>query len=185
MKNKILVVVLVLFFCSVFVSSGLADLYIINDKEGKNVCITNINTEISKYQALGYELILIPPSNLKLTFLPTLKEGEIMQTGAAEAKETEIMQSPGEKIKIVDWTNYIDGNYYYVEGILKNVSKVKVKYAQVIVIAYDSAKKLVTLKESYANPYDLAPGQEATFRVMIKYNSRIEGFGLRVNWKED
>jgi len=168
MKNRILLLVLVVFLSLVFVSSGFANLYIINDLEGKNVCITNINALIAEYRELGYTLILVKYSNLKLK--------------ASGAKETEITQT-GADIQIVDWTSYLDGNYYYVEGILKNVSKVKVEYVQVKVIAYDSSKKLVTLKESYANPYDLAPGQEATFKVMVKHNSRIDTFGLRVDWK--
>jgi len=169
MKNKILLLVLVLFLSLIFVSSGFANLYIINDKEGKNVCITNIDSIISKYRELGYTLILVKYSNLKLK--------------VSEAKETEIIQT-GADIQIVDWTSYLDGNYYYIEGILKNISSNSLKYVQVKTIAYDSAKKLVTLKESYANPYDLAPGQEATFKIMVKYNSRIKNFELKVNWQD-
>lgn len=179
MKNRILLAILVLFFSLIFCSSVFADLYIINDKEGKNVCITNINTLISKYRELGYELILVPASNLLLTFLPTLKEGEI--------KETEIKQDPEVDIqgdiKIIDWVSRIDGNYYYIEGILKNVGKSKVEYIQVKAIAYDSNKKLVTLKRGYSNPADLDPGKEADFKIMIKYNAKIKNFELKLDWK--
>ncbi|MBA7514250.1 hypothetical protein ES705_06275 [subsurface metagenome] len=181
MRSKILLVALVLFLGLIFVSSGLAELYIINDKEGKNVCITNITLEISKYRELGYELILVPPSNLKLTFLPTLKEGEIKGT---EIVQDTGVQDTGADIQIVDWTNYVDGNYYYVEGLLRNTGRDEVKYIQITAVAYDKSKKLVTLKRSYANPADLKPGQEATFKVMIKYSSRIEDFDLRINWKD-
>lgn len=181
MKSKFLVVVLVLFLSSIFTISGLADLYIINDKEGKNVCITNLDILISKYQALGYELILIPPSNLKLTFLPALKEGEIKGT---ETLQDTGVQDTGTDIQIVDWTNYVEGNYYYVEGLLRNTGRDEVEYIQITAVAYDKSKKLVTLKRSYANPPDLKPGQEATFKVMIKYSSRIADFELRVSWKD-
>ncbi|GAH96513.1 unnamed protein product, partial [marine sediment metagenome] len=57
----------------------------------------------------------------------------------------------------LDWVSRLDGNYYYIEGILKNVGKSKVKYIQVKAIAYDSNKKLVTLKRGYSNPADLDP----------------------------
>ena len=170
MRSKILSLVLILFLSLIFCSSGFADLYIINDKEGKNVCITNISTLITKYRELGYTLILVKYSNLKLK--------------ASEAKETEIIQT-GADIQIVDWTNYIDGNYHYVEGLLRNTGRDEVRYIQITALAYDKSKKLVTLKRTYANPADLNPGQEATFKIMIKYNSRIDNFGLRVNWKED
>ncbi len=180
MRNKIILLILVVLLSSIFAISGLAALYIVNDLEGKNVCITNLDILISKYQALGYELILIPPSNLKLTFLPAL-EGEIEGT---EIKQDTGIQDTGANIQIVDWTNYVDGNYYYVEGLLKNTGRDEVKYIQITVVAYDKSKKLVTLKRTYANPADLKPGQEAVFKTMIKYNSRIEDFQLRVNWKD-
>jgi len=171
MKNRILLLVLVLFFSLVFVSSGFANLYIINDKEGKNVCITNISTLISEYGELGYTLILVKYSNLKLK-----KEG---------TERTEIKQDLGADIRIVDWTNYIGktGQYYYIEGILENVGNDIERYVEVKVIAYDRNYKLVTLKRSYADPYHLNPGEIATFKIMITYNPKIEDFELSVDWK--
>jgi len=50
--------VLVIFFLSVFLFTSFADLYIVNDKDGNNVCITNIDTLIAEYRELGYEMIL-------------------------------------------------------------------------------------------------------------------------------
>jgi len=170
MRNKILLVALVLFLSSVFVISGLADLYIINDLDGKNVCITNIVTLVLEYRELGYELILVSYSNL------LLKEGE----------KTKVEQTPGADIQIVDWTYYISdtGNYYYVKGILKNAGNSKLDFIEAKAIAFDKNKDLVTLERSYANPYTLEPGEKATFEIMIKYNSRIEDFELSVKWKE-
>jgi len=170
MKSKILIVALVLFFSLAFVGSVFANLYIVNDLDGKNVCITNISTLISEYRELGYELILVKYSNLKLK--------------ASGAKGTEIKQDTGADIQIVDWTNYVEGNYYYIEGILKNVGNSTLDYVEVKIIAFDSSKKLVTLKRTYANPYNLIPGQEATFSAMIKFNSRIKDFELKVDWKD-
>lgn len=169
MKSKILVVVLILLLSLIFVSSGFADLYIINDKEGKNVCITNIGEIISKYKGLGYELILVSYSNLILE----------------EKGKTKIKQGSGADIKIVDWTHYLSntGNYYYVEGILKNIGENKVDYIEVKAIAFDKAKNLVCLERNYANPHTLEPGEEATFKIMVRYNSKIDNFELAVTWK--
>ena len=168
MKSKILVVALILFLGLVFTISALANLYIINDKEGKNVCITNIDTLISKYRELGYEMILVSYSNLLLK----------------EEKKTKVEQTSGADIQIVDWTYYISdtGNYYYVKGILKNVGNSKLDYVEAKAIAFDKNKKLVTLERSYANPHTLEPGERATFEIMIKYNSRIDNFELTINW---
>lgn len=172
MKRKILLVALILFLSLVFVISGFADLYIVKDQEGEIVAISNQNIFKAEYQKLGYTFLLWFKTTKRTPSLNDL----------VESFESRLTETQGD-IKIVDWTSYLDGNYYYVEGILKNTGKSKVEYVQVKVIAYDSSKKLVTLKESYANPYDLAPGQEATFRVMVKYNSRIDNFELKVNWK--
>jgi len=169
MRSKILVVVLVLFLSLILVSSGFANLYIINDKDGKNVCITNIEKIISEYRELGYELILVSYSNLLLK----------------EKEETKIKQDSGAKIQVVDWTQYLSntGNYYYVEGLLKNIGESKVDYVEVKAIAFDKAKNLVCLNKTYADPHTLEPGEEATFKIMVRYNSRIDNFELAVNWK--
>ena len=173
MKKLILLLILLLFFGSVFVISGLADLYIVKNEMGEIVAIQNQNIFKAEYQELGY--------TFKLWFKTTKETPSL--SDLVRRFESQITESEG-NIKILDWTNYLDGNYYYVEGILKNIGKSKVEYLKVKAIAYDKAKKLVTLKESYADPYDLAPGQEATFKIMIKYNSRIDNFELKVNWKE-
>ncbi len=110
-------------------------------------------------------------------------ESQIKKPKAIPETETE---KPGTKgdIKIVDWTNYLSdsGDYYYVVGILKNVGKDIAAYIKVKVIAYDKYKKLVSLEEDYADPLSLSPEQEATFKIMIKYNSKIDYFELMVNW---
>ena len=173
MRNKILLLILVAFFSLIFVSSGLADLYIVKNQEGEIVAISNQNIFKAEYQELGYIFQLWFKTTKKTPSLTDLVEGFEREITGAETQGD---------IKILDWINYIDGNYYYVEGILKNISKVRVRYVKVKAIAYDKAKKLVTLKESYADPYDLTPGQEATFKIMVKYNERIDNFEIRVNW---
>jgi len=175
MRSKILIVVLILFLGSVFVISGLADLYIVKNQEGEIVAISNQDIFKAEYQKLGY------------TFSLWFKEGARTPTldSLVKSFESQISGERQEDIKIVDWTYYLDGNYYYVEGLLQNVGKSRVEYIQIQAIAYDSSKKLVTLKRSYANPADLAPGGKATFKIMVKYNERIKNFELRVNWKED
>ena len=177
MRSKILVVALVLFLSLIFVISGLADLYIVKDQEGEIVAISNQDIFKAEYQKLGYTFSLWFKERARTPTLDSL----------VKSFESQISGETQGDIKIVDWTNYLGetGNYYYVEGILKNVGRSKVEYLQVKVIAYDRSKKLVTLKESYANPHKLAPGEEATFKVMIRYNERIDNFELKLNWKED
>jgi len=168
MKKSILLLILLLFLAS----PVLADLYVAKDQEGKIIAITNQDIFKAEYQELGY------------TFELWLKAKTPTLNSLVKSFASQITGTQGD-IRILDWTYYLDGNYYYVEGILKNVGKDEVEYIQIKAIAYDKSKKLVTLKQSYSNPADLRPGQEATFKIMVKYNSRIENFELRLNWKED
>lgn len=202
MKSRILLLVLVLFFSLVLVSSVFADLYIVRDQEGEIVATTNQNIFKAEYQELGYTFELWFKQTKRIPTLDSLvkdwesqiKEPELDPEKEKAKKEAEAQiearikeledQSKAE-IKVIDWTNYLSktGNYYYVEGILKNIGKGIAEHIQVKVIAYDKYKKLVSLKESYANPVNLSPGQEATFKIMINYNPKIDNFGLKVNWR--
>lgn len=175
MRSKILAVVLILFLGLIFVISGFADLYIVKNQEGKIVAISNQDNFKAEYQKLGYTFQL---------WFKTTKETPSL-TDLVERFEREITGAEIQgDIMIVDWVSRLDGNYYYIEGILENVGKKRVEYIQIKVIAYDSQKKLVTLKRGYANPSDLDPGQEADFKIMIKYDAKIKNFELRLDWKE-
>ncbi len=190
MKKKIrisLIIILVLSLSLIFINSVFADLYVVSDQEGKIIAITNQNIFKAEYQELGYIFKLWFKQTGSIPTLDSLaKDWESQIKELKMIPKTEIEKSgPRENIKILDWTNYLSstGNYYYVEGILKNVGKSIAEYIQVKVIAYDKYKKLVSLKESYANPSNLSPGQEATFKVMVNYNPKIDNFEIKVNWR--
>jgi hypothetical protein len=197
--KKLISLLILLFF---LVSPVLADLYTVRDQEGNIIAITNQNIFKAEYQELGYtfelwlkqtertptldSLVKDWESRIKEPKLNSEKEKAKKEAEAQiEARIKELESQSKTEIKVVDWTNYLSdtGNYYYVEGILKNVGKGIAEYIQVKVITYDKYKKLVSLKESYANPVNLSPGQEATFKIMINYNAKIDSFGLRVNWR--
>jgi len=88
-------------------------------------------------------------------------------------------------IEIIDWTNRLSDPpiYYYVEGILKNIGNKTADFVKVKIIAYDINNKLVSLNDTHADPYTMAPNQEATFQVMVEQDSRIEKFGIKVTWQ--
>lgn len=175
MRSKILVVALILFFGLIFVISVFADLYIVKNQEGEIVAISNQDIFKSKYQELGYTFELWFKTEKRTPSLTNLAERFEREITGAEIQGG---------IMIVDWVSRLDGNYYYIEGILENVGKKRAEYIQIKVIAYDSQKKLVTLKRGYANPSDLDPSQEADFKIMIKYDVKIKNFELRLDWKE-
>lgn len=103
-----------------------------------------------------------------------------------EKKPTGITPSVSKaKIEVVDWSNRLSssGNYIYVEGILKNVGEAIADMVRVKVKSVDAKGKLISIDDTYADPSTLAPGQEATFQVMVRNDSRIEKFKLSVLWR--
>jgi len=88
-------------------------------------------------------------------------------------------------IKIIDWTNRLSDppQYYYVEGILKNIGNKTADFVKVKITAYDIDKKLISINDVYADPYTIVPDQEATFKVMVERDLRIKNFGINVNWQ--
>lgn len=88
-------------------------------------------------------------------------------------------------IEIIDWTNRLSNPplYYYVEGILKNTGNKTADFIKVKIISYDIDNKLISLTDTYSDPYTLTPNQEATFQVIVEKDSRIEKFGIKVIWQ--
>jgi len=88
-------------------------------------------------------------------------------------------------IEIIDWTNRLSDppQYFYVEGILKNTGNKTADFVKVKITAYDIDKKLISLNDTYADPFTMAPNQEATFKVMVERDLRIKNFGINVNWQ--
>jgi|LSQX01.3.fsa_nt_gb hypothetical protein len=87
-------------------------------------------------------------------------------------------------IKVLDWTSRLSktGNYYYVEGKVKNISSYVIKSVRVKIEALDKYGKLVSLKESYIDPSILKANQTGFFSTMVDYDSKIDKFSLNVYW---
>jgi len=102
-----------------------------------------------------------------------------------EAKAKELKNKPKAEIKFIDSTNRLSGNYYYVEGILKNNGNGNAYYVKVEIRALDKYDKLVSIDYGYAQPATIAPGKEATYQIMVSYNSKIDSFDTKVYWEND
>jgi len=101
-----------------------------------------------------------------------------------KAQIKELENQPKAKIKFVDSTNRLSGsgNYYYVEGVLKNIGKGYAYHLRVKIQSLDKYGKLVSIDECYADPSTLAPDKEATYQAMVNYNSKIDKFSKTVYW---
>lgn len=119
---------------------------------------------------------------ISLIFLFSMLLGCNSQTSEKQSPPGPITKA---NIEIVDWTNRLSDPpiYYYVEGILKNIGNKTADFVKVKIISYDVNDKLVSLNDTYADPYTIAPNQEATFQVMVEQDSRIKRFGIKVTWE--
>jgi len=120
----------------------------------------------------------------KYDFQEEIKKEEDIQT---QTKTKQSANQPKAEIKFVDTNNRLSGsgNYYYVEGILKNNGKGNAYHVKVEVRALDRYGKLVSIDYGYAKPSTIAPGQEATYQIMLRYDSKIDKFDKRVSWSND
>jgi len=173
-------VIFLIFFLSIILSQSFATLYIVNDQEENNICITNNESDILKYKNLGYIIIPILGSG---SSKQSPESEPINYQPQAESKPN-IQQNgqPEHKVIIIDSNNRLSttSNYYYVEGILKNTGKTTVTNLKVKIQSLDKNSKLISINEGYATPSTLAPNQEATYKVMVNYNSKINTFKTTV-----
>lgn len=89
------------------------------------------------------------------------------------------------QIEIVDWINRLSGSgsYFFVEGILRNNGDKTARRVKVKIRALDRNGKLVSLEDGYADPYDIPPGRESTFSVMVDYSPKITQFQINTHWE--
>ena len=104
-----------------------------------------------------------------------------------ESQAKELKNKPKAKIIFIDSTNRLSGtgNYYYVEGILKNTGKGNAYHVEVEIRSLDKYDKLVSIDRGYAHPTTIAPGKEATYQIMVSFNSKIDSFDTKVYWEND
>jgi len=75
--------------------------------------------------------------------------------------------------------------YTWVKGSVKNEGGSSARMVRIIVRALDGNGNLVNMGEAYSDPDRLTPGEDATFSVPIKKDSRIEKFSLQSKWELD
>jgi len=177
MKKKYYFVIIFLILAILFIinaPSVNAKMYKILDSEGNVIRLTNI------------PVLSIQEKEAGCTISPPPEEGTNIEENLADYIEKENIKKELEnqtkaEIKFIDSTSRLEGNYYYVEGILKNNGKGNVSYVKVGIRALDKYGKLVSINDGYADPHTLAPGQEATYQIMVVYDSKIDKFDKTVS----
>ena len=180
-----LLIISLIFLLNIFLINSFATLYIVKDQEGNNICLTNQETLISEYKALGYTIYIVKQSKSSQETSESVQE--ISKPDKEVSYKIPINKTYPKSfiqydIEVTDWTNYLSesGNYYYVEGLLKNVGNTIVEYLKIKIIAFDSKGNLVSINECYADPSTLEPNQKAVFKAMPIYKPEIKSFELLI-----
>ena len=160
-------------------------MYKILDSEGNVIRLTNIPVLSIQEKEAGYTISPPPEegTNIEENLADDMEKENIKKEveTQTEALIKELENQTKVEIKFIDSTSRLEGNYYYVEGILKNNGKGNVSYVKVGIRALDKYGKLVSINDGYADPHTLAPGQEATYQIMVAYNSKIDKFDKTVS----
>jgi len=162
-----------------------AKMYKIFDSEGNVIRLTNIPKLSIQEKEAGYT-ISPPPEKVtnneeNLSDSTEKENAKIELEAPAKVPIKELEDKSKAEIKFIDSNNRLSGNYYYVEGILKNNGKGTASYVKVEIRALDKYGKLVSINDGYADPHTFAPGQEATYQIMVAYDSKIDKFDKTVS----
>ena len=168
-----------------------ANMYIIKDKDGNVVSMTNKNYLSYEQIEKGYTIILMSQSSSTSSNSPSNSQTNNFGEVSSPEETTDLQPKPlvskkKADIKVVDWINRLSpsGDYVYVEGIIKNIGDSSAYYTEVIIKALDKRGKLVCIEKTYADPSTILPKQEVTFKVMVKNYKNINSFKLDTLWEE-
>ena len=168
-----------------------ANMYIIKDKDGNVVLMTNKNYLSYEQIEKGYTIILMSQSSSTSPSSSSNSQTNNFSEVSSPKETTDLQPKPlvskkKADIKVVDWINRLSpsGDYVYVEGIIKNIGDSSAYYTEVIIKALDKQGKLVCIEKTYADPSTILPKQEVTFKVMVKNYKNINSFKLDTLWEE-
>jgi len=188
-KYLILFIILAIAVSFVEINATANNIYGVKDCNGNLIAITDTDCLTPEQEEQGYTIEILFEKSISLNKpaakqekSPELIQAEKEIKARIEELENKSKDEFQADIVFVDSTNFVQGNYYYLQGILKNKGKMAAYWVKVKILALDKNDNLIQLKETYANPNTIAPGHEATYDTMIKYDSKISKFSKEVYW---
>jgi hypothetical protein len=156
MKRKYILLVLFFILAIFFIISAPsvnAKMYKILDSEGNVIRLTNIPVLSIQEKEAGYTISPPPEegTNIEENLADYMEKENIKKEveTQTEALIKELENQTKVEIKFIDSTSRLEGNYYYVEGILKNNGKGNVSYVKVGIRALDKYGKLVSINDGH------------------------------------
>ena len=93
-------------------------------------------------------------------------------------------QEEGNFLVFVESTNYREGDYHTIQGVVRNTSPTKtMAFIKITVRLYDSRGTFIGVEETYVHPLHLAPGQEGTYTMMFRPRTELHTFRTGATWR--
>lgn len=177
-KSLFFIVCLIFFLNLIFCNFSFATLYIVKDQEGNNICITNKESEISKYKLLGYKIYILGGSEQEIS---ESTEKEITQESQIIPETENIPESniiSLTKVNLVDFSSSFSpkGDFVNIQGTLRNNGKEVINNAEINVKCKNEKGKIILIESTSCQPLSIAPGSEAYFNLKLDNTERISSF---------
>jgi lipopolysaccharide export system protein LptA len=172
----ILIVILLLF------SYAYATTYLVKDKDGNTVRITSQFSLSLEEKEAGYTITVFGKESTS-----SIEEDITNNTpgGDVNLPSIDLIESNQKLVEITDLNNRLSESkkYIYVEGVLINCGNKIVDQIIVTVKSLNLKGEVVSIDNGLADPSILAPGQKASFQIMVKNDNRIKKFSSSVNYE--
>jgi len=172
----ILIIILLLFSCAY------ATTYLVKDKDGNIVRITNQFSLSLDEKEAGYTITVFGKESTSSI------EEDITDKAQGEdvnLPPIDLIDSNQKLVEIVDLNNRLSESkkYIYVEGVLINCGNKIVDQIIVTVKSLNLKGEIFSIDDGLADPSILAPGQKASFQIMVENDNRIKKFSPSVNYE--
>jgi hypothetical protein len=179
-KFLFIIICLIFFLNLIFSTFSFATIYIVKDQEGNNICITNQEEEIPKYQLLGYEIYILGGSEPEIsesTEEEITQESQII-TETEDSSESNILSL--NQVDLIDFNTSFTpkGDLVNIQGTLKNYGKEIINNAEINIKCKNEEGKIMLIETTSCQPLSIAPGSEAYFNVKLDNTERISSFRI-------
>jgi len=174
--SVILIIILLLF------SYAYAKTYVVKDKDGNTVRITSQFSLSLEEKEAGYTITVFGKESTSSIEEDTTDK---VQGEDVNLPPIDLIESNQKLVEITDLNNRLSESkkYIYVEGDLINCGDKMVDQITVTVKSLNLKGEVVSINDGLADPSILAPGQKASFQIMVENDNRIKKFSPSVNYK--
>ena len=179
-KTIYLSIILIIIF--LFFSYAYAKTYLVKDIDGNIVRITTQFSLSLEEKEAGYTITVFGKESTSNIEEDTTNK---VQGEDVNLPPIDLIESNQKLVEITDLNNRLSESkkYIYVEGVLINCGNKIVDQIMVTVKSLNLKGEVVSIDNGLADPSILAPGQKASFQIMVKNDNRIKKFSSSVNYE--